>query len=367
MAIIDRPLQLLRPPVANRAHCDRKPMKLPAWIRFFYYLRWPAIRITTHRVFRQRLNGLAAEMAYGSMLALFPTILAVLTAIGLFEDSIQGWLRNLLAPFMVVNDASLQTVLRDAASALRIVVPDLMWQLLSNFVQEVTEQKNGGLFSISFLAAIWIASSALCTAMNALDQIHRIPPRLRRPFWQSRGVAILLTLGSIVLLAIAAFFVLIGNQLIISTLAIVEQFPLYRVKDGTYLFLRLWSTLNLPFVLSLVVVAFVLMYRLGPSRWRPETPVLPGALLAACSWLGVSWLFQFYVDNFGTYNRVYGAVGTVIILMLWLYLTSLVMLVGSQLNVTVGEIMRADQAQAITPRAPQHPPAKPSHDPPPHP
>ncbi|WP_416236323.1 YihY/virulence factor BrkB family protein [Spirulina sp. CCNP1310] len=327
-------------------------MALPPWILFFTYLRGPVLRQTLERVIQQRLNGLATEMAYGSILALFPAILALLTAVGLFEESLQTLLRDILNPFVQVDDASLYAVLRDAAYSLRIVIPDLMWQLLGNFVTEITGRKNGGLFSISFIVAVWIASSALCTAMNAFDQIHRIPRRLRRPFWQARGVAMLLTIASILLLAIAAFFILIGNQLIAATLNILETFPIYRVKEGTFLLLRLWRTLNLPFVMGLVVIAFVLLYRLGPSRWHRGTPLLPGAVLAALSWLGISWLFRLYVNNFGAYNRVYGAVGTVMVLLLWLQLTSLVILVGSQLNVTVGEAMRADRAIAA------HPPQK---------
>ncbi len=325
-------------------------MALPPWIRFFTYLRWPVLRRTVDRIIQQRLNGLATEMAYGSVLALFPAIIALFTAVGLFENSLQTLLRDILNPFVQVGDASLQAVLQNAAYSLRIVMPDLMWELLGNFVAEITGRKNGGLFSISFIAAVWIASSALCTAMNAFDQIHRIPRRLRRPFWQARGVAVLLTIASILLLAIAAFFILIGNQLIAATLNTVESFSIYRVQEGTYLLLRLWGTLNLPLVMGLVVIAFVLLYRLGPSRWHQGMPLLPGAMLAALSWLGISWLFRLYVDNFGAYNRVYGAVGTVIVLLLWLQLSSLVILVGSQLNVTVGEAMRADRAIPPLPR-----------------
>lgn len=325
-------------------------MALPPWILFFTYLRWPVLRKTVERVLQQRLNGLATEMAYGSILALFPAIIALFTAVGLFEESLQTLLRDILDPFVQVGDASLRAVLRDAAYSLRIVIPDLMWQLLENFVGEITGRKNGGLFSISFIMAVWIASSALCTAMNAFDQIHRIPRRFRRPFWQARGVAVLLTIGSILLLAIAAFFILIGNQLIVAMLNTLERFPIYRVEEGTYLLLWLWRTLNFPLVMGLVVIAFVLLYRLGPSRWHHGMPLLPGAVLAALSWLGISWGFRLYVNNFGAYNRVYGAVGTVIILLLWLQLSSLVILVGSQLNVTVGEAMRADRVIPPLPR-----------------
>jgi membrane protein len=75
---------------------------------------------------------------------------------------------------------------------------------------------------------------------------------------------------------------------------------------------------------------------------------MPGAVLAAISWAILSGLFRLYVANFGNYNKVYGAVGAVIVLLLWLYMTSLVLLLGDQLNVTVGEAMRKARAKAAS-------------------
>jgi membrane protein len=80
---------------------------------------------------------------------------------------------------------------------------------------------------------------------------------------------------------------------------------------------------------------------------------MPGAILAAISWAILSGLFRIYVANFGNYNKVYGAVGAVIVLLLWLYMTSLVLLLGDQLNVTVGEAMQQTKAKAASREAAQ--------------
>ncbi|NEO83363.1 MAG: YihY/virulence factor BrkB family protein [Spirulina sp. SIO3F2] len=317
---------------------DETRVKLPRSILPFRYLTWSVIQQTVVQVWRQRLNGLAAEMAYGVLLALFPAILALLTAIGLFEESLQNLLQALISP-IVLQDQSLQGILHFLIASLKIAVPDLMWELLRNFVTEVTGEKNRSLFSISFIAAIWIASSAVCTTMNALDQIHRIPRRSRRPFWRSRGIAIVLTVASIVLLAGAAFFVFLGNQLINWAIELLESLPVAHSEQSAYWLLRIWRTLSLPFVFSWVISAFTLMYRLGPSRRQRGSPVLPGSLLGAIAWLGATSLFRIYVDHFSVYNRVYGLVGAFMVLMLWIYLSCLILLIGGQLNVTLRRAM----------------------------
>jgi len=334
-------------------------MRLPRFFRFFYYLNWYTLKQTVRYAMQSRLSGLSAEMAYNSMLALFPAILALVTAMSLFEDTIAAWLYRFIGLFKEVEGESLQTSLRNIAIQLRIIAPDMAWQLLTNFVTQIAQVKNRGLFSVSFFAAIWISSAAVGAAMNALDQIDRVPKRFRRPFWKAKIISILLTLGSIVLLAIASFLILIGDLLvkfsvdvIIRLPNLVENFPGVQplpvneaenwANNAAYL-LDLWQLLSWPVTLCIVIIAFAFIYRYGPSRWDAGTPILPGATLAALSWAGISSLFRIYVANFGQYNKVYGAVGAVIVLMLWLYLSSLVMLLGAQLNAIVGQTMRKSQ------------------------
>jgi membrane protein len=110
--------------------------------------------------------------------------------------------------------------------------------------------------------------------------------------------------------------------------------------SGASLLLTLWRLLSWPLALGIIATGCAFIYRYGPSRWTKGTPIMPGAVLAAISWAIVSALFRLYVTNFGNYNKVYGAVGAVIVLLLWLYMTSLVLLLGDQLNVTVGEAMQ---------------------------
>ncbi|NJL00398.1 MAG: YihY/virulence factor BrkB family protein [Spirulinaceae cyanobacterium SM2_1_0] len=315
-------------------------MGLARFWSFFYYLNYSTVNKIVRRVFRRRLPGLSAEIAFNAMLALFPAFLALIAAIGLLEESLQSSFED-LAVYLDVKDDSLQSTLRNLAAELRIFMPDSAWDLLSDVTNEIARTKSTSLLSLSFAATLWVSSTAIGSAMNALDQIHRIPPKRRRPFWQAKLVSLGLTLGSIVLLVIASFLILIGGSLVQFIADAVRSLPLVESEQGALLLLDTWRQLSLPFALATVAIAFALIYRFAPSRWRRRTPILPGAILAALSWVSISFLFRTYVDNFGNYNKVYGAIGAVIVLMLWLYLSSLVMLIGCQLNVTVGEAMRS--------------------------
>lgn len=246
------------------------------------------------------------------MLSLFPAILAMLTAIGLFEESLQATFKQL-------------------AGQLSQVAPEEVLVLIRDFTtREITSSKNTSLFSLSFAIAIWTASGAISTAMAAFDQIHQIPPQKKRPFWKAKLISLGLTIGTILLLVLASFLVFISDLL----LGMV-------VNENSYLIflLHIWQLLRWPLALGIVAIAFSFIYRYGPSVWSSGTPMIPGAISAAVFWAILSALFRTYVANFGNYNKAYGAVGAVIVLMLWLWMSAAVMLIGEQLNVTVGEQM----------------------------
>lgn len=293
-------------------------LSLRAWVlpflQFFRHVNWGTLRTTLKRAAQQRFPGLAAEMAYNATLSIFPATLAIIAAIGLFGRSTRSVFQALVLQ-------------------LSEVIPQEVLQLVQNFIRtQVYEQPSTQLFSFSFLAAIWIASSTLGSAMAALDRINKIPRSRTRPFWLAKIVAIGLTLGTFALMIVASVSVLVSGFLVQGVADKSSWLPID--------LLRLWQWLSWPLALSVVAIAAAFIYRYGPSRWRWGTPILPGAILASLLWAGVSSLFSLYVSHYSNYNQLYGALGTVIVLLLWLYLSSLALLLGAQLNIVVGESMQ---------------------------
>lgn len=285
--------------------------------RFFWFFRYLTFRTlwqTVRRALQQRLPSLASEMAFNAMLGMFPAILVILTAIGLYP--------------------SLRTPFERAALRVSELAPQEVMTLVQNFATEISDSQNRGLFSISFVFAIWASSAAMSAAMRALDQIHQIPPRYARPFWKAKIIALLLTISIIALLVLASGIFLISD-IMVKNLMIQSGGALGEWMQG------LRQLLVWPLTLLIVSSAFSLLYRFGPSRWIPGKPLVPGALLSALLWAAVSSGFRAYVSHFGNYNKAYGAVGAVIVLLLWLQFSSLSILLGDQLNVIVGETMRS--------------------------
>ena len=376
------------------------------FFRFFLYLNYRTIYRTIRQALRRRLVGLSAEIAFSVMLSMFPIIIMALSIFGLFAEQLDPTMAQL-------------------AGYYQDVIPPSTWELLGSFTREISNSSaNPELFSISFIVTIWVSSGALSATMTALDQIHEIPLRHRRPFWKAKLISIFITIGAIALLTFASFLVLLGDSVVrfgldltarlpvdtagirlliilwrlisfpfavIVGAAIVtmltnillspadQRYPLRKLKkmslglaaglsalvllafliifiqnviinlrldyDIASLLVTSWRFLSLPVALGIVSIAFAFIYSMGSSRMVKGMPILPGAVMGAISWAIISSLFRMYVLNFGQYNRVYGAVGTVIILMLWLQLSALVMLVGDQLNVVVGEEMLIDLLQ----------------------
>lgn len=181
---------------------------------------------------------------------------------------------------------------------------------------------------LSFPLALGLGTGIIAMVINILTS----PPDRRHPLRKLKQMSFGLVI------ALIAFFALCFSILFIQNL-IVDMEINY---DLANLLVILWRFLSLPVALAIVSIAFAFIYSMGSSRLIKGMPILPGAVLGAVSWAIISSLFRLYVANFGQYNRVYGAVGTAIILMLWLQLSALVMLLGDQLNVVVGEAMLAD-------------------------
>ena len=268
----------------------------------------------------------AAALAYYFLFALFPTLLFLTVLLGLLP------LPGLMDRLLQYGDQALPS---DAASIVRRT-----WI-------EISRGARGGLLSIGVLTALWAASNGMASIMSALNVAYDVTDS--RPWLKRRLLAVLLTFGFAMFILAALILLVFGPHI---GAGVAGLFGL-----GT-LFTSVWTAINIPIVIFFVLVGIALVYYLAPAveqRWRWVTP---GSVVALGLWLVMSWGLRMYVARFADYNATYGSIGGIMLLMLWLYLTGVVLLVGAEINAEIEHA--AAEHGALTAKAPgeQHAPAE---------
>ena len=254
---------------------------------------------------KDELLGRAAQLSYYALLALFPALIFLTALMGLF---------------------SVQSFMPELMSYLRNVLPADALSMVQRFLTQVAEGSGANILSLGALGALWASSSGVTAIMDALNVVFGVKED-RRPFWRVRLTAIVLTTG------LAGF--------VIMSLALVLYGPtigrwIADLMGFDVVFTWIWNVLQWPVIATLMLIVVAAIYHICPDRrhkrWRWVTP---GSVFAVLMWLLVSLGFKAYVDNFGDYNKVYGSIAGVIVLMLWFYWSGMVLLLGGEINAEI--------------------------------
>jgi membrane protein len=243
---------------------------------------------------------LAAGVAFYAMLAIFPAIIAVVTVYG-----------------MVADPAQVESQVGELAKSLPSGADQLLTEQLKSVTSAGRQSLSIGL-ALSLLGVLWSASSGVQGLVKGLNLVY--DERETRGFLKLRGLSLLLTLGAIVVAVIA--------------IALIAVFPGFVDSLGLGRAGELAASIGRWVVLALLVLAaLAVVYRYAPDRANPRWRwVSWGAVVALVLWLLGSVGFSWYVDNFGKYNQTYGALAAVIILLLWLFLSAFVVLLGAEFD-----------------------------------
>ncbi|WP_414042470.1 YihY/virulence factor BrkB family protein [Macrococcus sp. EM39E] len=253
------------------------------------------------RIGKDDAAGLSAQLAYYFLLSLFPMLIFLLTLIPLFK----------VKPETITNMIS-QNAPGDTA------------KMITGIINDVMSNANGGLLSFGLIAALWSASNGMTALMNAFNVSYEVEDA-RNPII-AKLLSVLFTIVMVLVFGIALALPVFGEQI------------------GNYLFGHLGLESQFKWVFNLIKVVlpilvtfivFTTLYAIAPNLKLKIKSVLPGALFATIVWLGASFLFGYYVNNFSNYSKTYGSIGGVIVLMLWLYLTGFIIIIGSQINAII--------------------------------
>jgi membrane protein len=270
------------------------------------------LKRTVRKAKDDKINHWGAALTYYAVLSLFPALLVMVSLVGLFGS-----------PDRVTK------VLTDTISDLG---PSTAAQTFQGPIESLTSNRGGAgvVLVVSIAGALWAASGYVSAFADASNSIYQVEEG--RPFWKLKPLQLLVTF---VLILIAAFVAL---GLVLSGPIVGALGGALGVSDTV---LTAWRFAKWPAMLILVVIIFGVLYYTAPNarvsgvRW-----VSGGAIVALVAWIVASLAFALYVSNFGSYNKTYGALGGVVVFLLWLWLTNLAILLGAEFN---AETERAKQ------------------------
>ena len=259
--------------------------------------------LTYKEMSEDHVMAFAGNLTYKGLFAIFP-FFTFLLSLGIF------------------NATQLVNTMVDKLSG---VLPQSATEYIEGQLLSITQSQAENAFTfgaiISILLALWGVSGVFRSVMEAMNVMYEVEED--RPFWKVYGLSIFMSLAVIVLLVGALVLVVFGGSIGVGVADLVGL--------GS-VFATLWSILQWPVVACFVLFAFALIYHFAPAAKQRFRWISPGSLLAFVFWLIFSLLFSLYASIAGSYNETYGSLAGVIILMLYVYYSALIMLVGAEMN-----------------------------------
>jgi len=264
---------------------------------------WGGVLKRTFREFSDdNLTDLAAALTYYGVLAIFPMLIVIVSVLGLIGNSVTQPLIDNVGTFA---PGATQTIIKNAVTNIQ------------------THQGTAGvLFVVGLLIALWSASGYIAAFMRAANVVWDVPEG--RPIYKTIPIRLGVTLITVVLLTLSALAVVftgtlagkVGNLIGVGSTAV-----------------QIWDIAKWPVLLLIVSGILAILYYSAPNVKQPGFRwVSPGSVLAVVLWIVASALFALYVANFGSYNKTYGALASVIVFLVWLWITNVVILFGAELN-----------------------------------
>lgn len=256
--------------------------------------------------------GLSAQLAYFFLLSLFPFLLFIVTLVG----------------YLPLDDRMIIEVLSE-------YLPGEVVQMIDQNLTQVLNNRSGGLLSISILGILWSASNGFNAITKSFNRAYNVEPN--RNFIIGRLIAIGLML-TIILAIVFALLLPVFGKVIIEYVSIV--IPLPDTLLNSWNIVR-WASSSIMFF-----IIFYVLYKLGPNMKFGKNYVVWGAVFATISWQIVSYGFSYYVETLGNFSITYGSLGTVIVLMIWFYLSGIIITTGGVINAVITEKKIVDEQQA---------------------
>ena len=251
------------------------------------------------------VTAIGAQLSYYLILSIFPFLIFFL---------------NILSFTPLVREDVLQSIIT--------VLPLETQKIITYLVLETVQTSSETLLSLSAITGIWAASKGIMALIRAINKAYDVEET--RSYIELRLLAVLFTLALLILLTIVLLTIVFSEVL---------ASRLFNILGVTLNFMIFWESLRLTISLGSMVLIFALLFRFSPSIRNGKgisfKSTLPGAVFSSIGWIITSTLFSYYVNNFANYSKTYGSLGGMIVLLIWLYFSSIIIVMGGELNATL--------------------------------
>jgi membrane protein len=296
---------------------------------------WATLKRTVSEFQEDNLTDWAAALTYYGLLSLFPAAIAVVSLIGIFGDPKS-------------TTASLTEIITE-------IGPESAAETFKGPIESVTQQRGtaGAAFVLGLVLAIWSASGYTGAFMRAANVVYET--REGRPFWKLRPLQLLVTLAMILMLTVLAFSLVLTGPIVS---AVAKPLGISSTA------VDVWNVAKWPLMALVFLVMLSILYYAAPNaRLRGFRWISAGSVVAIVVWIVASALFGLYVANFGSYDKTYGTLAGLVVLLLWFWISNLAILFGLQLNAELERSVELEEGQRqadheiqLEPRAQPKPP-----------
>lgn len=247
--------------------------------------------------------ALVAQLAYYMVLSFIPFLMFLMTLVGfshLNSDAVLNLLSN--------------------------VMPTEAFNLIQSTVIEIVDREQTGLLWISIALAIWVSSSGFKAVIKGLNKAYGV--KETRSYIKLKLISMIYTI-LLALIVIATLFLFVFGD-------VIGDFFMKVLEHPEFIY-YIWNILRYVVVILIMILFFMFLYNATPCVRLGWLEVIPGAVITTLGWISISYIFAYYVNNFSNYSRLYGSLGAVFMFMTWMFITSMILILGGEINAVLAE------------------------------
>ncbi len=247
--------------------------------------------------------ALGAQLAYYMVLSFIPFLMFLMTLVGfshLNSDAVLNLLSN--------------------------VMPTEAFNIIQSTVIEIVDREQTGLLWISIALAIWVSSSGFKAVIKGLNKAYGV--KETRSYIKLKLISMIYTI-LLALIVIATLFLFVFGD-------VIGDFFMKVLEHPEFIY-YIWNILRYVVVILIMILFFMFLYNATPCVRLGWLEVIPGAVITTLGWISISYIFAYYVNNFSNYSRLYGSLGAVFMFMTWMFITSMILILGGEINAVLAE------------------------------